>query len=247
MELTRAFKLVQDRVDLPDVTIQLGQYEWKVHRVVLTTKSSYFRSALGNPCKEAGTQNVAIDDDPWLFARLVQYLYEGSYQGHQEHHHLVGSGIIDLPVMMSRFSHADAHADAQIDRQRRPCMIHCMMASRGDKYGIPLLVGSAAAMMFSAFRQDPPNDDVEGEFWSLYQTLGSESLSRYVLVETAFVHMAAAQFPRLDSRRLRTWCNHHALGYCIAQSLSQSQPQVLPETPIDVGKDDDSEGATSGP
>ncbi|KAK5956454.1 hypothetical protein OHC33_003031, partial [Knufia fluminis] len=194
---------------------------------------------------EAASVSIALDDeDPWMLARLIQYLYYDVYQGHQDDYLRDAAGALNLPGMMRQFSHTDIRSDAEADHQRNSCMIHCMMAKMGERYGVPLLIYVAAARMHTAFNSDPPQGSVEDQFWSLCQTLGSEALFRHVMVQSALTHMVTTHFSQLGSPRLRKWCDDHGLAYCIAQSISERLSRIQQKAPNDPSRDEGS-GSTA--
>lgn len=67
--------------DGPDFVIKLECFTWHVHAEILTRESGYFRLICnGNYWKESKERQITIhDDNPAMFARLLQFLYHGSY------------------------------------------------------------------------------------------------------------------------------------------------------------------------
>lgn len=99
-ELAAAYKAAQIQAPLPDVVLTLGDYSWKVHGELLTTKSQFFQGALKgsfkvsvlqwlqqkvtNLTQEAVTKSIILhDDDPWAVARLLLWLYDGRHHASQ--------------------------------------------------------------------------------------------------------------------------------------------------------------------
>ncbi|KAJ4113257.1 hypothetical protein NW768_011536 [Fusarium equiseti] len=64
----------------PDVTITCGNREFKVHRLVVCTQSSWFDLAFTTPPKKRNIKNVEIKNvEPEVFQRFIEFLYTGTY------------------------------------------------------------------------------------------------------------------------------------------------------------------------
>ena len=46
LHLRAAFNIASAGIDLPDITVQLGDYEWRLHKSVICENSGFFRRAL---------------------------------------------------------------------------------------------------------------------------------------------------------------------------------------------------------
>jgi len=66
--------------EFADVTIVLGgTVRYFAHKVVLCSRSAYFRALFLNGMKETGTEEISIDDnvDPTVFQILLRWIYTG--------------------------------------------------------------------------------------------------------------------------------------------------------------------------
>lgn len=76
----RSFESTLTRND-PDFTITLDAFSWKIHLALFARKSSFFRAIQeGTDWQAAQQKSVRLhDDDPRLFARLMQYAYYNEF------------------------------------------------------------------------------------------------------------------------------------------------------------------------
>ncbi|EEU40679.1 uncharacterized protein NECHADRAFT_33838 [Fusarium vanettenii 77-13-4] len=63
-----------------DMTIRCGGREFKAHRAIVCTQSTFFDRALSSNFKEAASRVVELpDDDPDVLERFLEFLYTGAY------------------------------------------------------------------------------------------------------------------------------------------------------------------------
>ncbi|KAJ4327196.1 Kelch-like protein 10 [Fusarium piperis] len=69
-----------------DMTIRCGGRDFKAHRAVVCTQSSFFDRALSSNFKEAASRVVELpDDDPEVLERFLEFLYTGTYSDKVNH------------------------------------------------------------------------------------------------------------------------------------------------------------------
>ncbi|KAI8689635.1 BTB domain-containing protein [Fusarium sp. Ph1] len=69
-----------------DMTIRCGGREFKAHRAIICTQSSFFDRALSSNFKEAASRVVELpDDDPDVLERFLEFLYTGAYSDDVNH------------------------------------------------------------------------------------------------------------------------------------------------------------------
>ncbi|KAF4439482.1 hypothetical protein F53441_12589 [Fusarium austroafricanum] len=63
-----------------DMTIICGEREFKAHRAIVCTQSSFFDKAMSGNFKEAASRSVELpDDDPDVVEGFLEFLYTGTY------------------------------------------------------------------------------------------------------------------------------------------------------------------------
>jgi hypothetical protein len=165
------------------------------------------------------------DDDPWIFARFIQYLYESDYETSQKDFQPSWpprTRTVSLRKIIGQFSHTEAPVDANIDCQRRSSTIHCLMINLADKYDVPELLSKGITRLAHEFRSVMREDGINDKFWSCLETIGSQRLSRHSQLQNAFANIAATYFPSLESDELQQWCLEDAtMCWKLAWSLSR--------------------------
>ncbi|WAO84987.1 BTB domain-containing protein [Fusarium falciforme] len=69
-----------------DMTIRCGGREFKAHRAIVCTQSSFFDRALSSNFKEAASRVVELpDDDPDVLERFLEFMYKGTYSDNVNH------------------------------------------------------------------------------------------------------------------------------------------------------------------
>ncbi|KAH8728872.1 hypothetical protein GQ44DRAFT_737104 [Phaeosphaeriaceae sp. PMI808] len=64
-----------------DLTVTCGQDIYKVHKVIVCSRTVFFANAIKFPGKESKEATVDLpEDEPEVIKLLMQYLYEGEYQ-----------------------------------------------------------------------------------------------------------------------------------------------------------------------
>lgn len=64
--------------EFSDITLFLGQHEFKLHRCVLAARSQYFKRTLQNKWKDREIRSNAIN--PTVFSEFTYFLYTGRIQ-----------------------------------------------------------------------------------------------------------------------------------------------------------------------
>ncbi|KAK2765272.1 hypothetical protein FQN53_006926 [Emmonsiellopsis sp. PD_33] len=64
-----------------DVTIRVDKREFKVHKIVLSSQSSYFSDLFSKPSNETTNDVVELDDDPLMVRSMILFMYGHRY-GH---------------------------------------------------------------------------------------------------------------------------------------------------------------------
>lgn len=256
-DLEQAFKLGQTNIELPDVTIKLGSYEWRVHSQLLKAESAFFEAALKNTFKvgqssslphpsddkqEGTTRCITIhDDDPLIFARVIQYLYSSNYQtmndGSPYAYYTQGTATLSLSLetIMANYKDDSAFTVAEIeDRDRADLKIDCMMVILADKYAMPHLMKVAAEKF--TYYHDLPGYDLRRKqnFWLCHQLIGEDRIANHEVLQDVFAKIAGEHFVDLDDGYLREWCQKDPkLGYKILQymgaMLSEAQQALEDE------------------
>ncbi|KAF4439481.1 hypothetical protein F53441_12588 [Fusarium austroafricanum] len=62
-----------------DMTIICAKDEFKVHRAVVCTQSTWFEEAMATPPKKKTKKSVTLAEDPLLIPYLLEFLYTGTY------------------------------------------------------------------------------------------------------------------------------------------------------------------------
>ncbi|KAH8688392.1 BTB/POZ protein [Ilyonectria robusta] len=63
-----------------DMTIRCGGREFKAHRAIICTQSSFFDRAFSSDFREATSQTIDLpEDDPAVLERILEFLYKGNY------------------------------------------------------------------------------------------------------------------------------------------------------------------------
>lgn len=173
---------------------------------------------------------ILHDDDPWTLARLIQFLYESSYETARECRY--GSWVTDralcLRDVIDQGAHAEAEVDADVDGRRECRLVHCLVINLADKYDVPDLLDHATERLSGALRW--PLENVHDHFWSCFQEVGIERVCRHTSLQDTFTSLVTKHFPHLDSDRLGQWCReNHGLCHKISQNLSRDNAALRAE------------------
>lgn len=125
----------------PDFTIKLEYFTWHVHSSVFSKRSGFFKAICqGGEWQESKECSVTLrDDDPWAFARLVQFMYYGNYQLGLDYENRKLASIDKL--LESGSDHQSYGADRSLRRsqlhQCETAIFHLQVYDLADKYDIP--------------------------------------------------------------------------------------------------------------
>lgn len=90
-----------------DLELVCQEHTFKVHKVILTAASGYFKSAINSSMLESQNSRIVLqDEDPSLVIRMLIYLYSGDYPKVSTSKH---SGIILSQFMSVRDDYEHAH------------------------------------------------------------------------------------------------------------------------------------------
>ncbi|KAK5936454.1 hypothetical protein PMZ80_011309 [Knufia obscura] len=169
-------------------------------------------------------------DDPWIFARFIQYLYESDYENSQKDFQASWpprARNVSLRKTIGQLSHTEAPVDASVDCQRRSSTIHCLVINLADKYDAPELLSEGIARLVHEFHPVMREDGINDRFWSCRDTIGSQRISRHGQLQDAFANIAARYFPSIESEELQKWCREDAtMCWQITRSLSQHKVEA---------------------
>lgn len=120
-----------------DFTITCGQYSFKVHKVVLCSKSRYFQ-------KESTEKVVVLEDQqPIMIARMLQYLYDDKYDVSN-----MASALFEI------FDNAGPpdYLDNAVFVQDLEFEVHANVYALADRFDIPSLKAESANKFVSELR-----------------------------------------------------------------------------------------------
>ncbi|KAL9113914.1 MAG: hypothetical protein Q9227_002048 [Pyrenula ochraceoflavens] len=149
------FKSILATGQFSDVTVLCGGFRWKLHRIILCSKSSYFKGMLCGNFKEAKEQLVTIEDEtPSIVARAIVFLYTSDYSTR------------DIKSHSEQFTGlSDTFTDIS-NRSRKSASVHAALFALGDYWGVPSLQKVAQENFFSSISdtfqlQNPSISDEE--------------------------------------------------------------------------------------
>ena len=65
-----------------DFEIECGEHVFKVHKAIICAKSEFFDKLCSSDFVEGANKRVKLDDeDPAIIARMLLFIYKGSYHG----------------------------------------------------------------------------------------------------------------------------------------------------------------------
>lgn len=144
------------------------------------------------------------DDDVWTLARFIQFLYRPSYEVREERvYDSETRRHVCLRDVVEGCSVPHDAFDRQLDRQRTRVQIHCMAIAFADKYQIPLLLRYAIQEIMKEFGGWAVDGQIRGRFWSCFEDIGQERLTRHQCLQDAFACLAIRLFPDVKDERLR--------------------------------------------
>lgn len=115
-----------------DFTIKCGPHRFRVHRVILVAKSTFFRGLITNGFLESSTSTVDLtEEDVGLVARLLIYIYteKSHISGFEAFPHKIGNHIFNLVPDKYELEAEAGWASKAI--------LHLKMYTIADKFGVP--------------------------------------------------------------------------------------------------------------
>lgn len=180
-----------------DFLISCGDREFKVHRIILCPRSSYFRLLCKENFMEGLTKRLdLVDEDPDVFQAVLTYLYTGIYEtvkieGEDENPTAEKPNEI-RPVESS--SGASSSGDSETDDENRRAggpattagiLAHVQLYASGDRFDIRDLKDLSSKMFRSQLLRTPCDQlDVSTIIRAVYQsTHGHDNGLRPTLIE----------------------------------------------------------------
>lgn len=169
------------------------------------------------------TKQIALhDDDVWIVARFIQFLYESSYEnGREGGYDFYGpKPNVRLRDIVGQHCKSETEVDTNIERQHRSVHTHCMVVLLADKYDVPNLLEYAARQLSEEVRW--ALYDCKDKFWACFHEVGMERIRRHESLQEVFASLMVKLFPDLGDDRLRQWCQDDPrLTHKVNQHLSQ--------------------------
>lgn len=139
-----------------DFILECGEYEFKVHRVILSTDSQFFYRLCDEEAFVEGRTGRATfpDDAPALICRLLQFIYLDGYSAISPSHDAEGQLITQFQGVV------DEH-DNDLQQWYTRAKIHMEMYKLGEKYNVSGLSEYAFVMFLKSLQnQDIKNGDL---------------------------------------------------------------------------------------
>lgn len=163
----------------PNFTIHLQKFTWRVHADVLTRNSDFFKNLCKtNAWKESKDLEITLhDDNPFGFARLLQFVYYGHYlydADDTREDYWGNRELISIVDLMSGARHDSNDVDQKQDQSLTKLSRDLEVYELADKYGMSGLkayalrrcvsnyqCGSSLSSSFLAYYPDRMNQDPE--------------------------------------------------------------------------------------
>ncbi|KAL2377198.1 hypothetical protein RJZ90_006918 [Blastomyces dermatitidis] len=138
----RASNLQQQQYLEPDVDSDpYSSKNFAIHRCIVCLQSEFFNKALTGDFKEASTQIINLDDDPFIVGKIVQYLYDANYDDDSS----PSEGGNNIP---------SEGGNGIGSGSRNPAEINTQVYIAADKYAIPNLKTLAITKLESYLKKN---------------------------------------------------------------------------------------------
>ncbi|KAF2094472.1 hypothetical protein NA57DRAFT_80280 [Rhizodiscina lignyota] len=187
-----------------DFTVRCLSRAFKVHKVIISARSDYFRNACEGGFKEEFANEIDLsDDDIWLVDSMLQFMYTGSADV---------PDMLDLPLAVSKLG------------------FYAALAGIADKYQVKELIGCAVKeFRYELFqmRYTECMDEMLNQIPTIYDALPQEDRRLRDPITNAIAREYAL-LPKLDviSRHIRDEA-HHALGEAVKRHADFASDVVV--------------------
>ncbi|EQL32386.1 hypothetical protein, variant 1 [Blastomyces dermatitidis ATCC 26199] len=124
-----------------DLTLRCQSKNFAIHRCIVCLQSEFFNKALTGDFKEASTQIINLDDDPFIVGKIVQYLYDANYDDDSS----PSEGGNNIP---------SEGGNGIGSGSRNPAEINTQVYIAADKYAIPNLKTLAITKLESYLKKN---------------------------------------------------------------------------------------------
>ena len=157
------------------------------------------------------------DDDPFTFARLIEFAYFEYYSYPLQGPTAEDQGLSNLVIaIMQPFLDNGAANEADLERERARSMndVHCEVIKLADKYGISSLIDHAVqCAQWSVDKTD---------IWTLRDQIGTHVIERHRPLQDMLAKMVARKFEQLDHEKMQEWFEDGPrFGYKLAQMMNR--------------------------
>ncbi|KZF23069.1 hypothetical protein L228DRAFT_247515 [Xylona heveae TC161] len=130
-----------------DITIRCASQEFKAHRVIISSLSEYFMAVCQGDWKENEENEILLKDhNPLLVEKMLHFLYQLDYS-EDLNDKLADDGIASLDIESEVEDYeedGDNHvkemtANGRHEKISSPLVLHVLMYSMGDEFGIQSL------------------------------------------------------------------------------------------------------------
>lgn len=172
LRLCSAFLLERMNVDRPDFLVKSDEYSWRIHRHLLyrlsRDKDKFLKkvsvSTESFPCyqqlnKTQGNGSITkiadfSPEDPWMVARLIQFLYTNTYDVHYietcDPDYSLECSLENVLQDHKKENPKTFTEDKERDHFRSELRVHLMMCELASVYDMPALVDHALHRAFQS-------------------------------------------------------------------------------------------------